>query len=154
MPQAFGVPLFDFLPALSPLSFTFLTTTNSYHTRVMKGIGKTIKAETGSDIGGVFYVSRVWLSTRCNRGTVKKLTTRVCLVPVNSFLECDAQEKKSDFEKNHVLCGIRMDLHKINSVNPKTDPQNIVDYSFFPWINITTREVARKNQGKDERRNA
>ena len=47
-----------------------------------------------------------------------------------------------------------MDLHKINSVNPKTDPQNNVDYSFFPWINITTREVARKNQGKDERRNA
>ena len=96
-----------------------------------EGSDETIKAETGSDIGGVFYVSRVWLSTRCNRGTVKRLTTRVCIVPVNSFPECDAREKKSDFEKNHVLCGIRMDLHKINSVNPKTDPQNIVNDSFF-----------------------
>ena len=47
-----------------------------------------------------------------------------------------------------------MDLHK-NSVNPKTDPQNIVNYSFFSWINITTREVTEKDQGKrDERRNA
>ena len=47
-----------------------------------------------------------------------------------------------------------MDLHK-NSVNPKTDPQNIVDYSFFSWINITTREVTEMDQRKrDERRNA
>ena len=48
-----------------------------------------------------------------------------------------------------------MDLHKINSVNPKTDPQNIVDYSFFFQDQITTREVTEKIRGKrDERRNA
>jgi len=48
-----------------------------------------------------------------------------------------------------------MDLHKINSVNPKTDPQNIVDDSFFFQDQITTREVTEMDQRKrDERRNA
>ena len=48
-----------------------------------------------------------------------------------------------------------MDLHKKNSVNPKTDPQNIVDDSFFSKINNTTREVTEMDLRKrDERRNA
>ena len=83
--------------------------------------------ETGSDIWGVVYF-RVWLSTRCNRGTVSfELTTRGMYgYPSILFLSA-TRGKRTKASKRIMYCVESEWICTRNSVNPKTDPQNIVN---------------------------